>query len=221
MTGLTLRFWRPLAGVAAMLVMWAAYAAWADHQQGIGAKAERAIWIGAVDKQRDEARKQIDAANARVVAAENAASVARNAQNLKDAQNAKITSELERKLLVAGRLRDPNVPRCGNGGAASGAASAFSPGTGTNDIPEAPGLLSADLSGLLRTVTREADEVNLAYIASRADADQLRVLLAACGMPRAAIDRALLFDPFAWQFVPQRLRAGLESRTLQRFDSLA
>jgi len=183
--GLTVRFWRPLAVLALAAVLWAAYAAWADHQQDIGATAERAIWVVAMEAQRTEARKQLDAANARVTAAEDEATTLRNAQNLKDLQNAKITTELERKLLAAGRLRDPNATaRCGGSSSTSGTTGATSPGPGANDTTEASGLLSDPLSGLLRTVTREADAVNLAYIASRADADQLRVLLGACGTPK-------------------------------------
>lgn len=180
---LAVRFWRPLAALGALLVLWAAYTAWADHQQGVGAKAERAIWTAAMEAQRVEARKQLDAANARVGAAEAEADTLRHAQNLKDVQNAKITSELERKLLAAGRLRDPNAARCGGSSATGGSASTASPGNSAGDAAQDAGLLSDDLSGLLRTVTREADAINLAYIASRADADQLRVLLAACGKP--------------------------------------
>lgn len=168
--------WRLVALAAAV----AAYIWWADVQQGIGAKAERAIWVTAVEKQRTEARKQIDAANARVAAAEDAANAARNEQNMKDAKNAKIVSSLERKLLAAGQLRDPNGAGCGAGGATGGAESASGPGTGADNPSQDPRLLSASLSGLLRTLTLEADEVNLAYIASRSDADQLRVLLGAC-----------------------------------------
>lgn len=185
MIALALRFWKPLAVLALAAVLWAAYTAWADHQQGIGATAERAIWAVATEAQRTEARKQLAAANARVDAAEAADSIARENQHLKDLQNAKITTELERKLLAVSRLRDPNATaRCGGSGASGGATGASSPSTGTNDTTETPGLLSTALSGLLRTVTREADAVNLAYIASRADADQLRVLLGACGTPK-------------------------------------
>ncbi len=111
---LALRFWKPLAALALLAVLWAAYAAWADHQQAIGATAERAIWTVAMEAQRTEARKLLDAANARVDAAEAADSIARENQHLKDLQNAKITTELERKLLAVSRLRDPNATaRCG------------------------------------------------------------------------------------------------------------
>lgn len=165
--------------------LWAAYMGWEGHQRAIDAAEERAVWIAAMDAQKAEARKQLDAANARVATAEDAAQLARETQNAKDTQNAKITSELERRLLAAGRLRDPNAARCGGSGASGGATGATSPGLGADNLAETPGLLSAEISGLLRTVTAEADAVNLAYIASRADADQLRGLLgAACGMPK-------------------------------------
>lgn len=177
--------WRIVALLGVLVALCAAYVWWADVQQGIGATAERAIWSAALDKQKDEAREKLDAANARVGAAEAAADTARYSQDLKDAQNAKTTAELERKLLVAGnRLRDPNGARCGGSSTASGATGATRPSSGANDTPQAPGLLSTELSGLLRTLTREADAVNLAYIASRADADQLRGLLGACGTPK-------------------------------------
>lgn len=69
-----------------------------------------------------------------------------------------------------GRLRDPNADRCGgSGGSAPGPAQPPA-GGGEGDKAETGGLLSVQLSDLLDRVLREADDINVAYAACRADA---------------------------------------------------
>lgn len=94
----------------------------------------------------------------------------------------------ERKLLSAGyekrladlaarndgRLRDPNATGCRGGGGATAPAAAAGADAGAGDGTEAGGLLSADLSGLLLRLQREADTINDAYAVCRPDALNLR-----------------------------------------------
>ena len=75
--------------------------------------------------------------------------------------------ELARK---SGRLRDPNADRCGGGGGSAPGPAQPPAGGGEGDKAEAGGLLSVQLSDLLSRVLREADDINVAYAACRADA---------------------------------------------------
>ena len=179
--------WLRIAAAAAVIAaLYGIYIYWEHEQQGIGATRERAIWVTKLDAQKAEARTELDAANTRIATAEGVATQLRDAQNLRDVENAKISADYERRIAVGKRLRDPNATVAGCGGGSTtdrptGASSA--PDSGSN-ATEAPGLLSESLSGLFRTLTREADAGNIAYIASRADADQLRGLLQACSESR-------------------------------------
>lgn len=69
-----------------------------------------------------------------------------------------------------GRLRDPNADRCGGGGGSPPGPGQPPAGSGEGDKAEAGGLLSVQLSDLLGRVLREADDINIAYAACRADA---------------------------------------------------
>lgn len=90
-------------------------------------------------------------------------------QDAKDTVNDKAIALLAGKLYVA-RLRDPNAGR-GTGGSQ---ANSSSTGKGQESGTETSGLLSTELTGLLTKLTREADEINVAYISCRADADNVR-----------------------------------------------
>lgn len=70
----------------------------------------------------------------------------------------------------SGRLRDPNADRCGGGGGSTPGPAQPPAGGGEGDKAEAGGLLSVQLSDLLSRVLREADDINVAYAACRADA---------------------------------------------------
>lgn len=97
----------------------------------------------------------------------------KQAQEITDDINQKNTAELSARLRTAvgaGRLRDPNARACP--AAVPGAAA--DTGAGAAHDPEAAGLLSEDITRLLARVTREADQVNLAYISCRADSAHVR-----------------------------------------------
>jgi hypothetical protein len=89
----------------------------------------------------------------------------------------KVAAEHEKRLAMAaglngGRLRDPNAAGCGGGGAKAPATPVAGPGA--VDAAQAPGLLSAQLSGLLLRLQRDADSINDAYAVCRPDAINLR-----------------------------------------------
>lgn len=102
----------------------------------------------------------------------------KNDQELKDAKHqqtvATLTDRLRGLADSAGRLRDPNAGRCGPGGGSPQAEPPRAPGDRPDDPAEAGGLLSAQLSGLLQQLTREADDINVAYASCRADAYAIR-----------------------------------------------
>jgi hypothetical protein len=103
-------------------------------------------------------------------------------QEIKDANDAKVISDQAARLRAlaaaspGGQLRDPNATGCRRGGAGPDGKAAAAPGGGASDGAEGAGLLSAQLSGLLLRLTGEADLVNRAYAACRADAYTVRGL---------------------------------------------
>lgn len=120
---------------------------------------------------REAARKALDVERARTREVETRLANALQAQEKKDAFNKTQVQDLQRRLDAAvarnaGRLRDPNG--CG---ASSRTERAPAPAAEHRDADraEAGGLLSAQLTGLLRRLQREADEVNNAYASCRAD----------------------------------------------------
>lgn len=113
--------------------------------------------------------------------AEQALQTAKNTQELKDANHQKTVESLSDRLRAlahsSGRLRDPysvQAAGCGAGGGSTPGEAAPAPGGRPGDPAEAGGLLSAELGGLLQRLTREADDINVAYTSCRADAYAVR-----------------------------------------------
>lgn len=179
---LAFKHWRILVALALAGALWFAYMHWRDVQRGIGDAAATARYNAAIEIQKEQARKELEDGRMRVEKAEGAAAAAKQTQDLKDSQNAKTVAYLERKLFLAGRLRDPYATphRCGPGGDGARPESAASADDSGNDAAETSGLLSERFSDLLRARAQAADEINIAYISSREDAARLRGLLAAC-----------------------------------------
>lgn len=73
-----------------------------------------------------------------------------------------------------GQLRDPNAAGCRGGGDSPEVKTASSADSGATDTAGTGGLLSVQLSDLLRGKLRRADEINDAYAICRADAIMLR-----------------------------------------------
>jgi len=104
------------------------------------------------------------------------------AQERTDNANKEIVADLEGKLRAAravsgGRMRDPNATGCRSGGQDPGGQVAASPGGSGSNPAEAGGLLSADLTGLLDKLTKESDDINVAYASCRADSFNVRALI--------------------------------------------
>jgi hypothetical protein len=111
--------------------------------------------------------------------AEQALHDAKNNQELKDATYQKTVSDLSDRLRrvagPAGRLRDPHAAvGCGPSGGCPTGSAAPAAGGGAADSAQAGGLLSAQLDRLLQQLTREADDINIAYASCRADAYTVR-----------------------------------------------
>ncbi len=150
-----------------------------QYIEGLGYTRAVAECTARVEKQKTDAAQTLAAETAKTRAAEKAVQELINQQDLQDATHQKTVSDLSDRLRraagPAGRLRDPNATAgCGGGGGSPQGAAASATGDRAADTPEASGLLSADLSGLLQRLTREADDINTAYISCRADSSAVR-----------------------------------------------
>lgn len=137
----------------------------------------------AMKAQKKQAAAELAAARAEVADWQARYNGARRAQEIQDANFQSANDQAQRALRAAsdrnaGRLRDPwaEGARCGGGGASAGKE----PGPGAGDRPadgaEAGGLLSAELTRRLEQRQLEADTINRAYAACRADAYTVRDL---------------------------------------------
>ncbi|MGV0960097.1 MAG: hypothetical protein ACOYB1_09700 [Limnohabitans sp.] len=110
--------------------------------------------------------------------AEQALQTFKNDQEIKDVQHQQtvvaLTDRLHGLAGPAGRLRDPNAARCGSGGDRPQGDVSTTASDSSDNPTEAGGLLSAQLSGLLQRLAREADDINVAYASCRADAYTVR-----------------------------------------------
>lgn len=174
---LALKYSKPLAGLAVAALLVAGYLAWASHQRAIGEARATARYNQAIEKQQKKAAQKLATATTQVLAAEQALQGLKNKQEVQDAQNQKERERLADRLRAladsAGRLRDPHAGHGERGGGADGADPATA-GTRADHAAKADGLLSAELSGLLQRLSREADEINDAYASCRADALAVR-----------------------------------------------
>jgi hypothetical protein len=164
-----------LALAAALLI---GYNLWASHQQGIGEERATDKYNTLIATQKVEAADLLAKETARVTATEKALQASKNNQEIQDAKNTKVVAGLTtrlRDLTVNGRLRDPHAGRGPSGNAGPGNATS-GPGDCPDHGAEAPGVLSAELSGLLQRLALEADEINVAYTSCRADAESVRKL---------------------------------------------
>lgn len=145
-------------------------------------KLQMSETLGGVKWQKAEAGRRLAALTDEVKRQQAELDSRQAAQETKDAQAKQTIGRLERELRSMSRagggggLRDPNAAPCrpGGGGGAAEAAAAGAPADRVGDPPEAGGLVSAPLEGLLLELTLEADRVNAAYRSCRADAMTVR-----------------------------------------------
>lgn len=137
--------------------------------------------------QKEEAAATLAAKVAEKEAVEKALAAFKAEQELKDAANKTMVKSLADRLLAAGnaagRLRDPNATGCGPSGGGAKDATPTAAAGGPGNPAETGGLLSVQLSELLRQRLREADDINVAYAACRADTLNLRAAQTTTGAP--------------------------------------
>ena len=173
--------WKAKVGAVVILVLAliGGYLAWASHQQAIGEARATTAYNKLIAAQKKEAAAILAKETVRVATAERALQDFKNNQEVKDGGNKKTVDALSARVRalagLAGRLRDPHAD-AGCGGRSDGAhgSPATGPGNSPGDGADAPGLLSAELAGLLQRLTLEADQINNAYISCRADAEAMR-----------------------------------------------
>jgi hypothetical protein len=170
--------YKAVAALGLIVVLGGGYAAWASHERSIGDVRTSARYEKAIATQKSDAAKTLATETAKTAAAEKALQDFKNQQEITDATHQKTVASLSYKLRVlagpAGRLRDPNATGCRSSSGSAASATAASSGNRADDAAEADGLLSRELSDLLRERIREADEINNAYISCRADAQAVR-----------------------------------------------
>lgn len=162
--------------IAAVLALLAALFFGERYIEDLGAARQAAVDQIAIKDLKEKAAETLAAETLKTRNAEQALQAFTDAQNLKDADHEKTVADLHDQLRraagPAGRLRDPHATSgcgAGSGGATDQAAS--SSGDRPADGAEAGGLLSAELTGLLERLTREADDINAAYASCRAQAE--------------------------------------------------
>lgn len=154
--------------------LWLGYTTWRDRHQDIGEQRATQRYEAALAVQKTQAAQLLATETTRANEAERRARELIAQQEKNDASNLKTIGTLAARLRALagpdGRLRDPNVGAgCGGGGSGPAGAPAAAPADRPADPAQTGGLLSAELSELLRARLTEADEINLAYTSCRAD----------------------------------------------------
>lgn len=172
MTGLLIR-------IAAVLALLAALFFGEQYIEGRGYDRAKAEDKAAIETVKREAAVTLASETSKVRSAEQALQTVTDFQNLKDHDHGKTVADLSDRLRraaggPAGRLRDPHATGCGAGSSSPQGEAPSAPGDRPADGAETGGLLSADLTGLLQRLTREADDINAAYASCRADAYTVR-----------------------------------------------
>lgn len=149
-----------------------------QYIEGRGYDRARAEDNAVIEKVKREAADTLAIETNKTRTAEQALQDFKNTQELQDATHQKTVADLSSRLRslagAPGRLRDPHAAGCGPSGGSAPSEAARAPSGRPADPAEAGGLLSADLSGLLQQLNREADDINVAYASCRADAYAVR-----------------------------------------------
>lgn len=171
------RYTRYAVALIAAMALGAAGAWWL---QGLRYDKLARAHQAAIDRQKIDAAAALAEETDKTRTAEGALREFKDAQEIKDAANAKTSADVAARLRSAtaatGRLRDPNAG-CGCGGGGATGTTAEGADAGTDHAAEAGGLFSAAATRLLVGLTREADAINDAYASCRADALNLRAIL--------------------------------------------
>lgn len=162
-----------LAGAILMALVVAAFYGYGEHRAGQAKAAENDRWTIAVDKIKKDAARELAAETDKTRQLEVQLQAFKDQQETANYANRETVALYEGRLagLAArndGRLRDPNAGR-GCGGESPQRETATAVDNRATDDPGAGGLLSVQLSDLLRARLRRADAINIAYAACRAE----------------------------------------------------
>lgn len=163
-----------VAAALVLLVLW--YGEWrADAARA----AESQKWELAAIRQKAQAAQILGAETRKVLEKERLLNAAQSRIEEMGRERTEIAQGYETRLAAAaarnaGRLHDPNAAGCRGGGAGAQDPVAARAGDRAQDGAEAGGLLSAQLTGLLQRLTREADAINDAYAVCKPDTVNLR-----------------------------------------------
>lgn len=169
-----------LALALLLAVLGFGYGSWATRQQGIGETRATATYNQAIQVQKETAGRLLATETQKAAAATKALHDSKAQREIDDAENARAVAALAGRLRAAGaagRLWDPHAAECGRGGGGATGADPARASGGAADAAEAGGLLSSDLTGLLFSQAKAADDLNVAYASCRLDAFNLREVL--------------------------------------------
>jgi len=145
-----------LIGIGLLVAAVGGYKAWEIHEQALGANAALTAKTVELDKlYRDADTKR--------QTAEDKLKQFLTERNIQDAKNKATITALSNKL-ASMQLRDPNATSSGG----KQTETPSSPNGSGNNPTETSGVLSVQLTELLRKLMRESDEINNAYNSCRA-----------------------------------------------------
>ncbi len=167
-----------ISALVTFIALVAIFFGYGQYEYRLGVKHTALVYDGAIKDQKIAADKVLAVETAKVTARDTALNDLKNQQELKDADHQKITLRLTDQLRVAAgaakRLRDPNAAGCGGGGGSPAGQTATGADGGAADRADAGGLLSAELTQLLQSDAKKADDINTAYASCRADSQAIR-----------------------------------------------
>lgn len=163
-----------LGGLLVVLAMLAGVLGYGHTRYNAGLKQQSLVDDNVIKAMKLQADATLLAETAKVTKAEQFLQTFKDNQEIQDATHAKTVDSLTDKLRTIGRLRDPNQTGCGAGSGGTKGQTPASSGGGSIDNSQTGGLLSAGITELLERLTRESDQINVAYASCRADAFNLR-----------------------------------------------
>jgi hypothetical protein len=171
-----------IASLAVAAGLIAGFVLWSSHERGVGDARTTARYELVIVALKTEATRVLGVETAKVTATTKTLNDFKHNQELQDATNQTTVAAYERRLRTAagpaGRLRDPNAGAgCGNSGGGAPRPAATGPGDRANDPTQTGGLFSEAATGLLAELTKDADDINIAYASCRTDAINLRGVL--------------------------------------------
>lgn len=170
------KFWCGAIAALALVALFITYGEWRVTVE-VGRANDR--HAAAIEKLKGEAAKELAAQVTYTMGVERDLREAHDRNRKESEEHDRTVDALEKRLITVaarsgGRLRDPNAEGCGRSGGGAAAPAAAAAADRGEGAAQAGGLLSLQLSDLLRARLREADDVNNAYAACRVEVVNLR-----------------------------------------------